>query len=135
MPFGKFIPAKNEIITNMYGEQVPLNTPPGYGGLFWGHVFHGNGRRIKIAQDYFMELAKKNGEEHDFVYWELIDAEIGKHCEKYIGPYFKPSHHYQYGFGGDESDGIIDFWLPEPVAETPPLRFKIRNKRYIIRWE
>lgn len=135
MPFGKFHPAKNEIITNMYGEKVPLNTPAGYGGLFWGRVFHGNGRRINLAQDYFMKLAKKNGEEDEFIYWELIDAEIGKHCEKYIDPFYKSSHHYQYGFGGDESDGLIDFWLPEQIPEMPPLRFKIRGKKYILRWE
>lgn len=133
MPFGKFIPAKNEIITNIRGEQVPLNTPSGYVGLFWGRVFHANGRRIKMAEDYFYELAKKNNEDSEFTYWELIDAEIGKHCQKYLKSDDK--YHYQYGFGGDESDGIIDFWLPEQVQEMPPLRFKIRGKTYILRWE
>jgi len=137
MPFGKFHPAKSEIIKNMYGEKVPLDTPAGYGGLFWGRVFHGNGRRIKLASDYFIELAKKNGEENEFTYWEFIDEEIGKHCQKYIDPFniTDGHYHYQYGFGGDESDGLIDFWVPTEIPEMPPLRFKIKNKKYILRWE
>jgi len=137
MPFGKFYPAKSEIITNMHGEKVPLNTPAGYGGLFWGRVFGEDGKHIKYADDYFMELAESNGEEDEFVYWEIIDSEIGKHCEKYIEPIYKKSnhHHYQYGFGGDESSGLIDFWLPEQIPEMPSLQFKIKDKTYTLRWE
>lgn len=135
MPFGKFIPARNEIITNMYGEQVHHSTPPGYGGLFWGRVHNKDGKRIRLAEDYFYDLAKKNGEETEFVYWEHIDSEIGKHCQKYIDPFYKSSHHYQYGFGGDESDGLIDFWLPEPIPEMPPMTFEICGEKYTIEWE
>ena len=133
MPFGKFIPAKNEIITNMYGEKVPLNTPAGYGGLFWGRVYDEDGKRIELAADYFWDMAEANGEENEATYWEFIDGEIGKHCEKYIKS--DDMHHYQYGFGGDESDGLIDFWLPEPVQEMPPMAFEVCGKKYTIQWD
>jgi len=135
MPFGKFIPARNDIITRRDGTKTTLNTPPGYGGLFWGRVYDKDGQRIHLAEEYFYELAKTNKERSDFTYWEIIDAEIGKHCDKYIGPFYKSSHHYQYGFGGDESDGIIDFWLPEQVPEMPPMVFEIRGEKYTIEWE
>jgi hypothetical protein len=137
MPFGKFSPAESRMITNSRGEKLPLNTPAGYAGLFWGKVFHGNGRRIKNAEDYFCNLAKKNGEDYEYLYWDIIGEAIDLYCEKYIAPLINDhdQYHFQSGFGGDECDGLIDFWLPEPIAKMPPLRININGKNYILRWE
>lgn len=135
MPFGKFHPAESKLITNVYGRQVPLNMPSGYAGLFWGRVYRENGEKISLGSEYFYRLAKTNGEENEFIYWDIIYAEIGKHCKQYVDPYFNEGYHYQYGFGGDESDGVIDFWLPEQIPEMPPLHFTINNEKYVLQWE
>jgi hypothetical protein len=134
MPFGKFHPAKSEIITRLDGTTVPLDTPPGYGGLFWGRVYDSDGNRIRRASDYFWELGQDNMED-EFRYWYVIDELIHQHCLKYIHPYRGYAHHYQSGFGGDESDGLIDFWVKEPIPEMPDMPFEIEGEKYILKWE
>lgn len=134
MPFGKFHPAKSEIITTMRGDKVPLNTPSGYGGLFWGRVYDSDGNRIRTASDYFWELGQDKPED-DFRYWYAIDELIHQHCLKYIHPYRGDNHHYQSGFGGDDCDGLIDFWVKEPIPEMPDMPFEIAGEKYIIKWE
>lgn len=137
MPFGEFNPEEVSFHNVSSGQRVPHFMPSGYSGLFWGKMFYGNGRRINSADNYFVELARKNGENDEYIYWTLIDAAIEKHCEDYLGPILKDNekYTYQYGFGGDECDGLIDFWLPKQVPKMPPLRFKILGKKYILRWE
>lgn len=135
MPFGKFYPAKKEMIKTMRGESVLLETPAGYGGLFWGRVYDSDGKRMRMASDYFWNLGQENNPEHDFQYWEDIDQLIGEYCAKYIHPYCGDRHHYQYGFGGDESDGLIDFWVKDPIPEIPDMPFEIAGKKYVIKWE
>jgi hypothetical protein len=135
MPFGTFTPARDEMITNMNGDTVPLHTPAGYGGLFWGKVYTSDGNKIESAQDYFWELGKVDNPENDFKYWEKIIDFINHHCIKYIGPVCGITHHYQSGFGGDESDGLIDFWTEKPVPEMPDMPFEIAGKAYVLKWE
>jgi hypothetical protein len=134
MAFGKFIPAEEKMITNIYGEQVLLKKPAGYGGLFWGSVyFKDSGEHIKMAEFYFTDLAENNDND-TYDYWEKIDDCIGKHCKKYL-PSKGEHHHYQYGFGGDEGDGLIDFWLPKPVKEMPDMEFEIEGIKYVMKWD
>jgi hypothetical protein len=135
MPFGKFIPAKTETIKNMRGELVSFSSPAGYGGLFWGRVYDSDGNRIRLASDYFWDLGKVDHPDNDFKYWEDIDELIGEYCMKYIDPYSSHDHHYQYGFGGDESDGLIDFWVKDPIPEMPDMQFEIAGKMYVIKWD
>jgi hypothetical protein len=135
MPFGKFIPAKTETIKNIRGELVSYSSPAGYGGLFWGRVYDSDGNLIRLASDYFWDLGQANNPEYDFQYWEDIDKLIGEHCEKYIYPYRGDDHHYQYGFGGDESDGLIDFWVKDPIPEMPDMPFEIAGKKYVMKWD
>jgi hypothetical protein len=136
MPFGKFSPARNEIITTMGGDKVPLHTPAGYGGLFWGSVYGSDGNKIKRAENYFRELGEVDHPEDDYTYWYDIDELISEHCIKYIGPYRGDIHHnYQSGFGGDECDGLIDFWTEKPLPDMPNMPFEIAGKRYILKWE
>jgi hypothetical protein len=131
MPYGKFIPAENKIITNIYGEKVPLNKPAGYTGLFWGSVLDAKGKTIELASDYFWD---REDFEHGFNCWEIIDEFIGQHCAKYISPYCGEKHSYQYGFGGDECDGLIDFWATERIPTMPDMPFEIAEEKYTITW-
>ena len=134
MPFGKFCPAKTEMIKNIHGEMIEFHQRAGYGGLFWGSVYGPDGKKIKMANDYFWELGKVDHPEDDFKYWYDIDELISQHCTQYIGPYRGPDHHYQSGFGGDESDGLIDFWTENPVPEMPDMPFTIAGKNYVLKW-
>lgn len=133
MPFGKFRPAENKIITNIYGEKVPLNTPSGYGGLFWGSVYDAKGKRINLASDYFWD--RKLPLDDQFDAWEHISECIDAHCSKYVAPYCDDRHSYQSGFGGDESDGLIDFWAKDPIPEMPDMPFEVAGEKYTIRWD
>jgi hypothetical protein len=135
MPFGKYYPAENTMITTIYGDQVPLNKPAGYGGLFWGRVYDENEKKIWPASDYFWDLAKSDGHELEYEYWELIDSLIGEHCKKYVAPYSDDDHHYQYGFGGDECDGLIDFWVKDPIPKMPDMPFEVAGEKYVLKWE
>jgi hypothetical protein len=135
MPFGKFYPAKKEPIKTISGETIEHSSPDGYGGLFWGCVYDSDGKQIRMAQDYFWNLGKDDHPEDDFKYWYDIDELIHQHCLKYIHPYRGDRHHYQSGFGGDESDGLIDFWVKEQVPEMPDMPFEIAGKQYVLKWE
>jgi hypothetical protein len=134
MPFGKFHPAKTEMIKTISGEIIEHSSPAGYGGLFWGRVYDSDGNLIRLASDYFWELGKENNPEYDFQYWEEIDELIHEHCLLYVQPYTSDRHHYQSGFGGDESDGLIDFWVKDPIPEMPDMLFEIAGKKYTIKW-
>lgn len=134
MPFGKYIPAEEKMIKTIDGDEVLLKTPAGYAGLFWGNVyFKENDQFISHAEFYFTDVAENNDRD-DYEYWELIDGYIGKHCKKYLPKKTHESYHYQYGFGGDECDGLIDFWLPEPVQEMPDMEFTIEGVEYVMKW-
>lgn len=134
MPYGKYNPAKSEKIINSRGETTIINTPEGYSGLFWGKVYCDD-VEIQNAEDYFLKIT--GSDEHlEFDYWDQISDIIEQHCTKYIFPYVKDhyNYHYQSGFGGDECDGLIDFWLPVPIPKMPDIVFKIQGKIYQLRW-
>lgn len=136
--YGSYKPAKTETIHNRWdGRITTVETPAGYSGLLWGTVHHRNGRKIKNAQDYFMKLAETNGEEDEFAYWNIIGDLLSNYCREHIRPLKgdNPSYGYQCGFGGDESDGLIDFWLPVKVPKLPNLKFVIKDKMYTLRWD
>lgn len=135
MPFGLFAPSRTDLITNKHGETVVLNTPEGYSGLFWGRVYDADGNRIKIAHDYFWHLGQVDYPDDDFKYWGIIDSRIAEHCDTYILPYCGKRHHYQSGFGGDESDGLVDFWTEKPIPEMPDMPFEISGNQYVMKWE
>jgi hypothetical protein len=129
MPFGKFYPAKMEIITTSSGEIVETNSSDGYSGLLWGMVYTSNNNVIKNAEEYFYEL-DNNG----YKYWDMIREFIATYCVNHIEPYCGSNGSYQYGFGGDECDGLIDFWTEKPIPEIPDMSFEIEGKRYVIKW-
>lgn len=136
MSFGKFHPAQNKMIKNMYGEKIPVNTPAGYAGLFWGTVYTSNGKKLESAEEYFMTLEEKQ-EDDELDYCDIISDKIAEYCMRQLGPLCgnDPDYHYQSGFGGDEADGLIDFWLPVKAPELPDMKFVIENKEYTLKWE
>ena len=121
MPFGKYCP-------------VEKHTPAGYSGLFWGTVYGKYGERIANAQDYFRELAEENGVD-GFIYEDEISDALEEHCEIYIDPYCGIDYNYQSGFGGDDCDGLVDFWTEKPIPTMPPMYFKICKRIYVMKFE
>jgi hypothetical protein len=134
MSFGKFHPAKKSTLKTIDGETKTVDTPAGYGGLFWGYVYNSQEKVIPHAEDYFLELGEKNDPSDQFKYWDIIDHKITSHCLKYIDPYCGANHHYQSGFGGDEGNGLIDFWTEKRIPEMPDLEFEIEGEKYTIKW-
>lgn len=134
MPYGIFCPAKKNTITNMLGKQVVVSTPAGYSGLFWGSVSKQAGEDIPNAQEYFRELAKETGESV-YEYWDLVSDALEGHCTNYVAPYCGVNHNYQSGFGGDESDGLIDFWTEKPIPRMPPMLFVVNKTMYVMKFE
>jgi hypothetical protein len=131
MPFGKYYPSKNI----KFGNKT-IKKPGGYSGLFWGSVYTKENKKIQNASNYFLNQSEENGlDEYD--YWDKIDTEINKHCEKYISPYLVEdrSYHYQTGFGSNHCDGLIEFWLPVEVPEMPDFKFIIDNNEYTMKWQ
>jgi hypothetical protein len=84
-----------------------------------------------------MDLAKENEESDTFKYWDMIYKLIDELCTRHLKPLMNgdESYAYQSGFGGDESDGLIDFWLPVKVPELPIISFEIYGKKYELRWK
>lgn len=139
MSFGNYFKEETKTTTKCNGNKHHLIIPAGYGGMFTGTVYHQDNIKIKNAEDYFINIAKTNNKQKDgFDYIdEIIDA-IDMHCAKYIDPLLGPdnglTYHYQSGFGGDDTDGVISFWLPVKVPDMPNLTFKIENILYTIKW-
>lgn len=133
MTFGKFYQTREIKIGNTI-----LKNPSGYGGLFWGKVYDENmNDSIHFGSEYFIDLAKDNEMDDDFIYWDFITNCIEKHCEKYIDPLLNNDlkYHYQCGFGGDYLDGLIDFFTVSQVPRMPDLKFKIDDEKFTIKWE
>ena len=102
-------------------------------GLFWGQIFNEDGEPIECAADYFYELGKKN--DCDFDYWNIISYKISDFTDEHFGQCCGKDSHYQSGFGGDECDGLIDFYVEKPIAiQLPDLEFEIQGKTYTISW-
>lgn len=134
--YGKFHPASSEEITNIDGQTVTLNNPPGFGGLFRACVYDSNDTRILYAEDYFMDLAIEDGLD-TFAYWDIINESIELYCTEHFEPLVaeNSAHTYQCGFGGDEGDGLIDFWLPTPILDNiPDIPVIINSETYILKW-
>lgn len=129
MNYGTYISERNG---------VPLNTLAGYSGLFRGQVHSSlTGKLVSLAEDYFWMLGKIDYPDDEFKYWYYISDLINEHCIKYIRPYCGngENYYYQSGFGGDESNGLIDFWTQSPVPEMPDMHFKIAETLYMIKWK
>ncbi len=137
MAYGLFKQAEVKTFKDFKDETVVLNTPAGYAGLFWGRLYDSDGYRIYCGSEILMRLAQENGETDMFAYWDVVSKLIDKQCETYLKPLMNgdESYAYQSGFGADECDGLIDFWLPTKVPELPNIPFEVGGKKFELRWE
>jgi hypothetical protein len=112
----------------MYGQKIKTNSGiTGYGGLFWGSVSNEDGSNIEYASDFFFKV-EENGKEA----WDIINDKLHLHLHKHIGKVDRLKYHWQCGFGGDEMDGLLDFWLPTQIECPPDMKFKILGEKYVM---
>jgi hypothetical protein len=114
----------------------------GYVGMFWGTVLNEDGSKLKGMMKYGDEMVKTNQAsdilfdvtDGDQTAWEIINDDLSIHITKHIGNVDQP-YSWQCGFGGDEMDGCLDFWLPTKIACPPDMQFEINGKMYIMKFK
>jgi len=102
-------------------------TPKAYSGMFWGSVSNEDGSTLKYASDYFFEVVD-NGKEA----WDIINDKLDRHLQTHIGDVDSKKYRWQSGFGGDEMDGLLEFWLPTRIECPPDMKFEILGKTYVM---
>jgi hypothetical protein len=130
--YGKFKKA------HYYPEKVLRNgqvmkariSPKGYYGMFWGTVSNEDGFTVEYASDYFLRIEDKGKEA-----WDIINDKLHRHLQTHIGEVDFHKYHWQCGFGGDEMDGLLDFWLPTRIKCPPDMEFKILDKKYVMSFD
>jgi hypothetical protein len=138
--YGKYL--EREMISGFRrdGTEYNYERPAGYTGLFRGHVTDIDGNKLDDynACDYFLTL--RNPENNDltdgalnFETWDMINDQLSNFIGKHM-PKQEDKYHWQCGFGGDESDGLIDFFCKQKVKLPPPMIFEVYGKKYEMTW-
>ena len=97
-------------------------------GLIRANIYNQDDSLLANAADYFFDMDDMG------VYWEIISDKVENHVSKYF-PAREPSKNvWQAGFGGDESDGLIDFALQAYPPVVPDMEFEIENKKYTMKF-
>jgi len=140
--YGKFKKAHYYPETTLRNGQVMKAriSPKGYSGMFWGSVRNEDGSLVKgtrmyngepfetdSAEQFFFDI-EDNGREA----WDIINDKLHRHLQKHIGEVDRDKYHWQCGFGGDEMDGLLDFWLPTQIECPPDMKFEILGKKYVM---
>ena len=121
----------------MYGQKLKSKSGiTGYTGLFWGSVRNADGSAVKGTRIYNgEEFPTDSAEEYFFNIedaWEIINDKLYRHLHTHIGDVEHDKYHWQCGFGGDEMDGLLDFWLPRQIACPPDMTFEVLGKKYVM---
>jgi len=129
--------------TLLNGKSINAHiSPKGYYGVFWGSVSNEDGSvptRMKKfgdgeietenAQEYFYDM-KVDDRGNDA--YDIINDNLHRHLQTHIGEVDPIKYHWQCGFGGDEMDGMLDFWLPTKIKCPPDMKFAILGKNYVM---
>ena len=138
--YGKYYPVHKFDGKRSDGTEYSGETPAGYGGLFRADVtdMDGNSLHDYSVADYFLGL--KNPDENEDTYknlnfetWEIINEHVRDVLSKHM-PEQDDKYHWQCGFGGDEGDGLIDFFCKEKIDLPPPSIFRVYGKSYRMTW-
>ena len=142
MPYGNFKPERKFGGTRLDGSKYTGKTPAGYTGLFKATVTYQNGEPIlrsngtvwSDVSDYFCHEDIKNGVKK-YASWSFIDKIMFEELEKNFPNTTGTSYNIQYGFGGDESSGLIDFFTEVQLEIPEPIYFELYEKKYRMTWE
>ena len=127
--YGEFKPEERFI--NQFSNKKVV-TPAGYSGLFVGRVYDSMNNLIPDADTYFWNLDQSVGKLGD----DSIDTALRAHLAKKWHPLESVSSKYSYqsGFGGDEGNGLIDFFLKKQMPCPPDMKFKVHDKNYTMKF-
>jgi hypothetical protein len=136
--YGKYLEKETFVGIRRDGTEYSGQRPAGYTGLFRGHVTDIDGNKIHeySACDYFLDLKKPENDDGglNFETWEIINQQLGEFVKIHM-PQQEDEYHWQCGFGGDESDGLIDFFCKQKVKLPPPMIFEVYGKKYEMTWK
>lgn len=119
--------------TTKYGDEKTRSNIKGYEGEFYG-IIHNKETNKKIDVD------EEFDEQDDYSY---IEEELKSHCKKYCEDNFtkeenkelnRADSEYEFicGFGGDEQDGIINFFVQKKIPLPPDMEIKFDDNTYIM---
>jgi hypothetical protein len=97
-------------------------------GLIRANLYNQDGSLLKNAEDYFFEMDEEGS------YWGIISDKMNNHVSKYFPERESGKNVWQTGFGGDESDGLIDFALQTYPPAVPDMEFDIDGIVYIMKF-
>ena len=63
-----------------------------------------------------------------------ISEMVRNHAKKYLPKDEIGKNVWQAGFGGDESDGLIDYALELPPPHIPDIEFEVDGKTYVMKF-
>lgn len=136
--YGEKIESETYQVTSQEGIIKTYNTTPGYTGLFRANITHAdgslildhNGKEVYDKAEYFYDDM--------FTNWHIIQKAMDDGLEDYIIRFTSSgseiSYNMQCEFGGDGSDGIIDFFTPSPIPMPPKVAFTIDGNNYLMTW-
>lgn len=136
--YGEKIDSETHQVTSQDGVIKTYKTTPGYTGLFRANITYSdgnlildhNGKEVYDKAEYFYDDM--------FTNWHIIQKAMDDGLEEYVDRFTclssDTSHNMQCEFGGDGSDGIIDFFTSQPVPLPPPIAFTIDGKSYLMTW-
>jgi hypothetical protein len=142
MPYGNFKPERKFGGTRPDGSKYSGKTPAGYAGLFRATVTYQNGQPILRSDgtvqydvpEHFCDEDAENGESYAYS-WSCIDRIMFEELEKNFPNTTGTHYHIQYGFGGDDSSGLIDFFTEVQLEIPEPIYFELYGKKYRMTWE
>lgn len=135
MSYGKFVPARKYSGTREDGTTYSGEIPAGYSGLFRARI--SNVDETPILDDNGVKLYRYTSvSDHWFNKDESIFEIVNDCMENKYGCIVLDGKPYgaQYGFGGDECDGLIDFFAKERVKLPEPMKFEAFGKEYLMTW-
>jgi len=103
--------------------------PYNWCGLIRANVYTIKGERIRNMSEY----ARFHLPDGDNVCSDISEM-VHKHAEKYFPKDELGKNVWQAGFGGDESDGLIDYALEFPPPTVPDMEFEVDGKTYVMKF-
>jgi hypothetical protein len=126
----------NNISKKLYGDKkLQSKKVEGYEGEFYGIISEKNTGHA-ITEDTF--------EPEDDYY--TINEKLKSHCEEYRKANFTEEenkelddsqsiYEFRCGFGGDDQNGVINFFVPKQIPLPSKMKFMINNIAYIMRFK
>jgi len=112
----------------LYGDKMTMGKSVGYNGEFYGKIVVKETGESVDQDDFEYDENGELSNDWDFIY-DTMDG----HFDKYLLDTFTQAelrtinensdYMFYHGFGGDEGDGIFNFFSPKKIPLPPPMEF------------